>query len=560
LKKLLIMLVLTVCTAGLFAQMAKYDRKSISITKMNVSPDAKAFATQADVNQIYSELYKRLKGMERFDYNEIPAGITDVNELMKIVKEYTATKIEERAAKQWNIKNEYYGSNFVTGENVDKIMNGAFIMVPTLNSYIITEGKDKEGKQTFTAVMNVKLDVYEGVKNGDAFEAKLSNTVSANGTNASLGIDVSSLLNLPTGKAKDPRKEAIESATNTMLLFLDKEVRKLPMFTIKAFTTAVNPAKDEINFNMGKNVGVKLDDAYQVGFYQGEKFVETGFMKVRKIEQEGSRSQLLIVSNPKGEKESELFNEFDQVIEYPQVGLNIIVGGGMSGFKRFDDLNITGQTILENNLYNSSTGEVDMYKLSQYINKELKDNTQTFGSAINLTAEYNIAKFTNISELYLNASGDFLLGDFGTLSFEGSSTKIDAFKIESTTGLSEFGLTKKFYNRRNAFYIGADFGYEFATLEITDFDPITYNSRIRKDVKLSTFGGKAKAGYNFLFNKNTFFNLDLGYRFYGDLKDEDDNNFFEKEFEEQFGLNNGLDTDYLTPNGFFFKAGIGFTL
>jgi len=515
------MLVLTVCTAGLFAQMAKYDRKSISITKMNVSADAKAFATQADVNMIYSELYKRLKGMERFDYNEIPAGITDVNELMKIVKEYTATKIEERAAKQWNIKNEYYGSNFVTGENVDKIMNGAFIMVPTLNSYIITEGKDKEGKQTFTAVMNVKLDVYEGVKNGDAFEAKLNSTVSANGTNASLGIDVSSLLNLPTGKAKDPRKEAIESATNTMLLFLDKEVRKLPMFTIKAFTTAVNPAKDEINFNMGKNVGVKLDDAYQVGFYQGEKFVETGFMKVRKIDQEGSRSQLLIVSNPKGEKESELFNEFDQVIEYPQVGLNIIVGGGMSGFKSWEDMDVNAG---------------DKYE----------DNQTSLCPAFGIAAEYNVAKFTQISELYANVSFDYLAGSVG-------KTSQSAKEPDLTNLLYEIGITKKFFKRQFGFYVGADFGYQMLTMSTT-------TGTIDEEKKYYSIGGKAKAGINFLLGKNAFIDLGVGYRFYSELKYGDDYteiNSGDNVYDDDAELK---DEGYLTPSGLVIKAGIGFTL
>jgi len=502
LKKLLIMLVLTVCTAGLFAQMAKYDRKSISITKMNVSADAKAFATQADVNQIYSELYKRLKGMERFDYNEIPAGITDVNELMKIVKEYTATKIEERAAKQWNIKNEYYGSNFVTGENVDKIMNGAFIMVPTLNSYIITEGKDKEGKQTFTAVMNVKLDVYEGVKNGDAFEAKLSNTVSANGTNASLGIDVSSLLNLPTGKAKDPRKEAVESATNTMLLFLDKEVRKLPMFTIKAFTTKVDPANDKIMFNMGKNVGVKLDDGYSVGFYQGDKFVETGFMKVRKIEQEGSQSQLLIVSNPKGEKESELFNEFDQVIEYPQVGLNIIVGGGMTKYNHYTE----PQDFLEGN-----------------------DEFASMVGSINLNAEYNIAKFVSISELYAQTGFTYLMVP---------NIEESGIELEINSMIYEAGLKKKFFKRQFGFTLGADFFYHTLSMKLEEAS---------LDEELYSIGGDVNAGINFMFSKSIFLDATAGFRFASQLTDKDGN------------VSDDDDKRY-NPNGFFFKAGIGFTL
>jgi len=337
-KKYVIMC-LVVMLFSLSAAMEEYDRKSISVFKLDVIQPGAAMATQQDVDMVYKMIFDKFTGMGRFDYNPIPAGVTDPAQLFAIVKEYTATKIEERAAKQWDIKNEYYGTNFVTGENVDKILNGAFIFFPTLETFVVTKKKDSDD---FTCTLSVILEVYSAENKGtvDApdWQPKLETTVRATGSNA-----LGSLFDIGLGgKKKDKRTEAVKSSTNAMLLFLEKEVRKIDAFTIKALVTKAEPKKDEISFNFGKNVGVKMDDAYTVGFFQkdakgNEKFVETGFMKVRKIKDQESVSQLLIVTNPKNEKEDELFNEYDQVYEYPLVGLNIMLGGGVSSFKYWGD-------------------------------------------------------------------------------------------------------------------------------------------------------------------------------------------------------------------------------
>jgi hypothetical protein len=335
----IMMLILTVF--GLNAAMEEYDRKSISIFKLDVLEGA-ALATQQDVDQIYKLIFEKFTGMGRFDYNPIPAGVTDPAQLFAIVKEYTAAKIEERAAKQWDIKNEYYGSNFITGENVDKILNGAYIFFPTLETFVVTKKKDSDD---FTASLSVILEVYSATNTGtvDApvWEPQLVSTVRAVGSNA-LGALFD--INLK-GEKKDKRLEAVKSATNGMLMFLEKEVRKMEAFQIKALVTKAEPKKDQISFNFGKNVGVNMDDAYRVGFFEKdkagkEKFVETGFMKVRNVKDQESVSQLLIVTNPKREKEEELFNEYDQVYEYPLVGLNIFVNAGANSFKYWGDADL----------------------------------------------------------------------------------------------------------------------------------------------------------------------------------------------------------------------------
>ena len=504
----------------LSAAMEEYDRKSISVFRMSVAPEAVVMATQQDVDLVYKMLFDKFVGMGRFDYNPIPAGVTDPQQLFSIVKEYAAANIEERAAKQWDIKNDYYGSNFVTGENVDKIINGAYIFFPTLETFLITKKKDSDN---FTASMKVRMDIYSAANSGtpDApvWDAQLVATVSAVGSNA-LGALFD--INL-SGKKKDMRTEAVKSATNGMLMFMEKEVRKVDAFTIKALVTKAEPKKDKISFNFGKNVGVNMDDAYTVGYFQKddkgkEKFVETGFMKVRKINAQDSESQLLIVTNPKNEKEEDIFNEYDQVYEYPLVGLNIMVGGGVSSFKYWGDTDFDVESdLIEENI----------------------------SGLFSLSAEYDIAKFINIPELYLSVSADILTAQLGEFTYSGLKDE-----FETSTAVIEFGLTKKFFTRKLGWYIGGDIGYMAITSSCETIPEM--------DGDLYSVGGKVKGGINYLLSKNLYFDAGAGFRFYGELLNEDGDEVFEL-------IDNAYNTEWagegwLTPSGFFLKVGLGYTL
>ncbi|MBN2857281.1 MAG: hypothetical protein JXN63_02660 [Candidatus Delongbacteria bacterium] len=505
--KKIAMLTIVVIAFVLSAQMEEYDRKSISVFKLDVL-DGASMATDQDVNLVYDMVFKKFTGMGRFDYNPIPAGVTDPAQLFSIVKEYTATKIEERAAKQWNIKNEYYGTNFVTGENVDKIINGAYIFFPTLETFVVTKKKDSDD---FTASMSVILEVYsaenKGTVESPVWEPVLVTSVRAAGSNAMGALFDFNL----KGEKKDKRYEAVKSATNAMLLFLEKEVRKIDAFTIKALVTKAEPKKDKISFNFGKNVGVNLDDAYRVGYFvrddkAGQKFVETGFMKVRKVKEKESESQLLIVTNPKREKEESLFNEMDQVYEYPQVGLNIFFNAGANSFKYWSDVE-AGQSI--------------------------EDAEELVSPFVGVNLEYNVAKYIGISELYLNVSADALLAQLGNVGVN---------EFETSTAVLEFGITKKFFSRKIAYYFGIDGGYMALTSKTNGGD----------EENLYAVGGKVKGGINYMLGKNWLFDAGVAFRGYSELMNEDGEEYFADSIYEGEG--------WLTPSGFVFRVGLGFTL
>ncbi|MBU4487086.1 MAG: hypothetical protein KKD38_09185 [Candidatus Delongbacteria bacterium] len=503
------------------AKMEEYDRKSISVFKLDVLDAAKMAANQ-DIDQIYEMIFDKFVGMGRFDYNPIPAGVTDPAMLFEIVKEYTSTKIEERAAKQWDIKNEYYGTNFVTGENVDKIISGAYIFFPTLETYVIAKKKDSDD---FTVALSVILEVYSATNTGTVeapvWEPLLISTVSAKGSNAFGNLFDIDLLK---DKKKDKRVEAVKSATNGMLLFLEKEVRKLDVFKIKALVTKAEPKKDEISFNFGKNVGINMDDAYTVGYFEkdasgSEKYVETGFMKVRKIKDQESVSQLLIVTNPKRQKEEELYNEYDQCYEYPLVGLNIFINGGANSFKFWGDTDYTA-------------GDTEL----------VEENVNGF---VGINLEYDVAKFVKIPELYLNVSADLLTAQLGSITDDYGTDE-----FETSSVIAEFGITKKFFKRQFGWYIGGDIGYLAMTSKSDNFQDL--------DGDFYSVGGKVKAGINYMINKNLLFDAGAGFRFYGELLNENGDEVSEL-------IDTKYETEYagegwLTPSGFVFRVGLGYTL
>jgi hypothetical protein len=389
---------------------------------------------------------------------------------------------------------------------------------------VLTKNKDSDN---FTATLAVRLDIYSAVNAGtpDApvWEPKLTATVRATGSNA-----LGNLFDLALNDTKkDKRADAVKSATDGMLLFLEKEVKKIDVFKIKALVTKADVKKDEISFNFGKNVGVNMDDAYTVGFFEKdkngkEKYVETGFMKIRKIKDQESVSQLLIVNPQKGTKEADLFNEYDQVYEYPLVGLNIFILGGVNSFKFWGDTELGDEPL---------------------------DNEENLSPFIGLNMEYDVAKFVQIPELYFNLSADLLLAQLGTVS-DGMGGETE---FETSTAIVELGVTKKFFKRQLGWYVGGDFGYMAMSFSQGDSEEESYYA----------MGGKVRAGINYLISKNLIFDAGAGFRFYSELYNEDDEEVFQ--LIDDDNASQGYETEYagegwLTPSGFVVRVGLGYTL
>ncbi|MBN1969508.1 MAG: hypothetical protein JXR48_06870 [Candidatus Delongbacteria bacterium] len=519
--RILTLLLTLAVTVSLFAKMETYDRKSISVFNYSVSKSASENITLDEVKRGQKKLMSKLVDLGRFDFNPIPAGIDDMEVLFSKVKEYAQANIEERAARQWEIKNDYYGTNFVTGENVDKIINGAYIFFPKVSKFTVTYD---EKKKEYICNLSVDMDIYgakEGSSEKDWNPYKLT-SVNASGTNYSL---------LTGGSTK--RNDAVDIAFDGMYEFLIKEIKKVEEFKIKTQLTVSDPKNDKMTLGMGKKVGgIKTDDAYLVGFYQKsgdkQKFVETGYMRVRNVRENDSEAQLLIVTNPKNVKENELYTEYDQIIEYPKVGLNIILSGGINGF-------------------------------NGYANEEAEDGgdqeTYSIAGTLSLTTEYGLGRTTGLSELYAVANIEYMLLE--ELDAENSFSSLE----EKFTGLIyELGFRKKFYSRQNAFLFGLSGTYYTLTTDRgSDYEEPSedlYPDWFTENCY--SIGGKIEVGFERLLTKDVLLQVTAGYRIMSNLTNDFGNEVFEDDTSD-----NGKDfTDdkYYTPNGLVAKLAIGFNL
>ncbi len=515
-----------------------YDRKSISILKTDVKKATFDYAKKKYIDLIDKELYRSFRGLGRFDYNPIPAGVKDPEKLFEIVKEYAATKIEERAAKQWNIKNEYYGSNFVTGENVDKIINGTYLLFPSLDKLSIIETKDEEEKTYYKTNLEVSVAVYsaenKGTEANPNWVPKYLKTIKSKG---------SSYVKFVKKNASKKEYKSVQYAISTMLILMEKDLKKLDAFKIKSLVIKANPKKDRIVFQFGKNMGVKIDDAYVIGYHAKtksgkKKFVETGYLKVRKVRADASEAQLLIVNNPKHEKEANLFNEYDTTIEYPLIGVNFIPHIALNGLTYVDD---------------------EVHFTSDYPDEDEEDddlNEKNIVLGLGCDIEYDLAKLLQISELYLDFNIGYNL--IPGIEYETKLANDEVVSIEENfySLLIELGLKKKFFKRKFGFYGGTDLFYHSLTFK-KEVSSERFASE--SEIRLYSLGMKFYGGFNYLLTKNVFLDFNTGFRLSGVLKENiialDDETSDEdipyKPFEKG---------KYYTPKDFFLSLGVGISI
>ena len=505
-----IILLSAIISVSVAKKIEKYDRKSISIFKTDIKTEAKPNISNKYANEIHEGLYNKFKYLRRFDYNPIPVGVSNPDELFKIVKEYAATKIDERASKQWNIRNDYYGTNFVSSDHVDKIMNGTYILFPSIDKFEINY---------INIELTISIKIYSGINTGSIEEPNWApNFIKTVSIAVSKKIGNGSAINIPFLFKRTPEDQAVSGAIDKILILLERELNKIDQFKIKALVTEAKPTKDIIKFNFGENIGINLDDSYQIGYYQkdkngNQKFVETGYMKVRDIDKEESIGQLLLVTNKFAEKEDDLFNEYDQVIEYPLVGFNIQFGGGFGSFKSFDGVTEDGSMFKETSM------------------------AVSFGTEF----QYNIARFIKISEFYTNISVDYL---FASAKKELFGTTVD---YDLTVFVNEIGFKKKFYLRNFVPYFGVNFAIEVIKISYDNFGNILDDS----EVDLTSIGVTTNIGFNYILSKMAYIDVSTGWKNFSEVIDKDGVKWFDE---------TGEDEGFWTPSGWFIKAGIGLTL
>ena len=494
------------------AQIERYFRKSVSLFRIQTPDDM----TLHQGEFIHNALLDKLRSMGRFDYNPIPIrpGIS-LERLFETVKEYSQTHQLDRAAKQFELMDEHYKEERITGETLDKIIAGAYIIIPRVVNYSVGKNvekdTDKEGNESWEVKVSVsyslKLEIWnaenQGTEQNPRWEPYLEAETSISTTGSK------SKTYSKKVKKEDISRQLVDDAVKNSLFLLKlqmgKSLKKLDMFTVKAAVTDRNLKRDIIKFDFGRNVGLHIDDPFKVVYYErlpsgDSKKVDVAFMKVRRLWQNESQAQLLILHNPEGMRESEIINPGDQVIEHPKMGLNFTIRSGYAPYSLKPD-----------------TADYWMYYDDGHDEYEFESDQGEISSAIAIVFgwEFDIAPYTGSSELYLYNDYTLLLNH------------------PMWGGLAELGFRKKFYKRRLGAFYGASAGVFAVTGKIgevpfpsgepaKDFmlqrknDWDSGHIPIGSDIKLTgwSIGANLTAGLNYLLSPEAALTFEGGYRLY----------------------------------------------
>ena len=518
------------------AQIERYFRKSVSLFRMDI-PDK---MTEYQGRIVYNSLLDQLKSMGRFDYNPIPLRSgTSLERVFEIAKAYSEDQQLDRAAQQFELMDDHYKEERITGETLDKIIQGAYVIVPSVRNLSVSRDvkkiTDKDGNTKWKAKVGVnytlELEVWNAANIGSDEEPNWNPYVEDTISLSTSGSESETVSNKPKDD-KLKRKLADEAVKNSLFLLnlqMGKALKKLDMFIIKASVTQSNLRKDLVKFDFGADVGLRIDDPFKVIFYEQNKAgkkkkVDVAYMKVREVAPRESRAQVLIVNNPYRVKESELINQGDQVLEHPKMGLNITC--------RMSYAPLVMQPRSE---------DYWMYYFDGVDHYEFQSDQGPIDGVTGLTfgAELDLAPFFGNSELYLFEDNTLL------------------FSFPMMSGIAELGFRKKYYKRRLCGFWGASLGAFGMTGYIGEV-PIGNNSNadymlqryndhdsghipIGSNMLLTgwTMGLNLSGGINYLVTPELALNLDGGYRLYPHIaggfwtiKAEDGGESWEMEIDE----------------------------
>jgi len=435
-------------------KIGKYERKSISYfqTYYQVSMDRK-----------HQEVIERgIRGaveQGRFDYNAIPIDVDNINDLAQVIARYVDQVKLDRAKAQ--AREDYrFKEKLVTGADLERIINSAYIYIPILTKY--KEGKIVTWTGTCLGVTVGAQVTFYHIKplyvNGQLDDVQIAvlKTIVAESSKCQSEAKVVVNGKVIRGEPEN-RWNAFESAVNGPFTGLARKIqvtlRKIPEFQLAA--QVQSSGSNSITFEFGRQSDVELDAGYKV--YEemaskGKNYI--GYVKVRKVGDEkakppvSSRAQKII--------QKEKIEAGTEIKEYPQLLLNGYLRGGIMPIDQ----------------------------------SQLASGASSIAPALLGGFEYDLARFIGISELWGNVEGHFAFG-----------SKASNLGVEG-------GLVKKFYIRRLALDLGVRGG-----LDLIGRDPVQNESHDYSYYQ-DQFGLTGFGGLELLLTPWLSFTGQAGYRIY----------------------------------------------
>lgn len=391
-----------------------YQRKSI--TYLGIVPEGVG-VPEEDIGIIEKAIRRGIE-LKRFDYNAVALGnVYTIDQFVAELREYVKQRAVDRAAAEAEYEARFKRAR-VLASDIDRIMSSAYFYLIKVVAYraspricpwdpvAAAAQKCTPGAAGIQAMVNAtvtfwKADLGEGgqppyytlvkevrhapVKGFAAYESPPEPPpASAPDEIVRQFRQMLAAYNARLPQLQqDARLQAVAEAAGGLSLWLSKGMKQIPDFQLK---TPVQAAlSDGVEFMLGKDEGVRLDDTYDVTEFDpsGKKKI-IGYVKVRKIGEakgtgEGNPSYAEKV------KEKRKYVGGEQLYEHAMIGLAVGIHGVF---------------------------EVVFKDLLKRLDEATGDEKMGFYPGFGIYVDYNLAPVLGISEFYSSLEADvLLLGD-----------------------------------------------------------------------------------------------------------------------------------------------------
>lgn len=485
-------------SSALFSQ-DKYERKSISYINALwlATPDARAVeddqvATMLNTIKTHIEI-------ERFDYNPLPEAIIrnfvqaanaqdnltvdQIASLMQqkmvpVIIEILEGAMRERGGE---LVSEEQKQSFlatkakeigITLEEIEKVMNSAYIYLPVLTDYKRKKDKDTD-KITYTIEGGIIWFHVSTTGEEPEVSLRVSNTTFSQG----FGRD----------------EFAWESAVMNFARNLQVATQEIAEFKLSNTISEVD--NGDIYFGLGTKEGLRVDDCYFVGewvdYGDGDvEFEQSGWVRIGKVG--NNRRDQTAKSSAWAVKKGSWVPGM-VVVEHPRLGIDIAFKPMLS------QMEVTAGYITFNI---SNTLRDALY---------IREDYSKFVPGLDLDAHYNLGALTGVSQLFFLVGGNYAIPtglEFDSDNFPKMTTSSFIWGVHS-------GFLKKFYFGQTAIGIEAKGGIKFFTVKqkLTAF-LIDYEFTIKN----RSYGGQANINFEYAVTPDFHVGAIAGFHLFPDIE------------------------------------------
>ncbi|MFH1862976.1 MAG: hypothetical protein ABH878_09230, partial [bacterium] len=414
---------------------AKYQRKSISYVDYVWLAGGGERISRLEQNLLLDAIRREIE-MPRFDFNALPEpilrnfnrdltsrSISDLDGLAAAISDALVPEIlqildYEKEMRAAGLVGETDRASFVvekakelgiTAEDLEAIMNSAYIYMPVLSSVSVDKNEEKD-HVSVTLVGGIIWFSVKADSNGGVVEL-LARKISR-------GIGFASLKKRydHNGAKLDGVQYAFASAARTLALNLRVASQEIPDFQLTNPLTATGAGW--VRFSMGRQEGVGMDDKFVIAEYYEQpdgsvKQRKLGLVRAAQVNQSDCRARSVI---GRGYERGML------AVEHPRLPIDVSLRFFTTEFK------------VDSGAYNN----------------EFVISEESVGSLYTgqLWLNYNTAEVTNLSQFFLSLYGEIGYGEIH------HATAFDA-KIPGGLYLGGgIGLVKKYY--LNRFHLGLE--------------------------------------------------------------------------------------------------------